>query len=522
MMKKPLNSLVARLPRRGQVMVLACVALLVLALMLSMSFSISNAIHERVRLQSSADSAAYSAATVAARAMNVTAYTNRAIAAVLVTQMSVHAWMAIASQTFMIHVDAAMNHETMSGQEMGMCCSCPWGACCIVIHCFHSKVDDLVAIYHGVMAIVYLAKVMGKESDFNDAVEALNQATIDLHKLQVDTVKTAKNEVSMQGTVLDSLLKKNAPHATYSTAVLQMNGGEFACALEGTSFDGDCAKVYGSNPGVSSPGDRSTVMQNAANAARLPFHSCPDCSNSSHDDFKPDADHLKSFISMGSNSETPSFTINAYVNDMTFAPMFSNGAEAKTVGAQSMGTMSSSRYCCSASMPLFSTAWSDDSGGLHLIPHTTSHDKFKGYQREDVCDDGACFINFRANSDKDIDFNQPSMYASVSQDLGKMRSGKRGEWEINKDGKVRVEYGNGVAADIDIKPRGNGVAVSKAKVYYHQLKHWQFQPNLFDAFWRAKLHPFKRQEMQKVLGAAGDAEGAALIGAGGPVEGDDK
>ena len=515
----------------GQVMVLSCLTLFVLALMVASGFAMSSAIHERIRIQSHADATAYSAAILSARAMNVTAYTNRTIAAVLVANMSVHAWMAIASETVAIHQTGALNFGMMAACEMDSshCCKVRcYGVCCYVPDCLHAAMDAIVAIMHMMDMFDYGNKVQGKEQDFNDAVEALNQATIDLHKLQKASLKKAHDEISQAGTVLGALKSKNAPQSSYVDAVLRLNAGELACALEGSDFDDECQKVIGSAPSKADASERSKVMQSAANAARLNFHIlCSNCTKSGHEDFYSKSDHLMD-TQLNDDEEKHSFSSAAGINSSKFPP--TGTAEAKTVGALTVGTMETKKGCenCKQTMPITSWVWSDENGGSHFpfFAHSGNHDKFKGYQQQDVCGDEACFVNFRASADKDIDFNQPSMYGGVTQDLSTMRHGGKGKWEIAKDdsARIRVKYGDGKEADFLLKPRDTGFAVAKAKVYYHQLgdkDKWQFAPNLFDPFWRAKLHFFKRAELESVLGTAGDGEGASIAGGSGPVEGVD-
>jgi hypothetical protein len=61
--------------------------------------------------------------------------------------------------------------------------------------------------------------------------------------------------------------------------------------------------------------------------------------------------------------------------------------------------------------------------------------------------------------------------------------------------------------------------VSKGKAYFHQLgASWGIRPNMFDPFWRAKLHPFKDgAELKAALKLAGDRN--ADIADALPVEG---
>ena len=57
-----------------------------------------------------------------------------------------------------------------------------------------------------------------------------------------------------------------------------------------------------------------------------------------------------------------------------------------------------------------------------------------------------------------------------------------------------------------------GAGLSKALVYYHRLGEngWREAPNLFNPYWRAKLHPFTQEEAAAVLEAAGNTDAARL------------
>lgn len=61
----------------GQVLVLGCLALLVIALLSLATVTLGHTIHERIRLQDTADAAAFSAAALEARAFNFYAFANR-------------------------------------------------------------------------------------------------------------------------------------------------------------------------------------------------------------------------------------------------------------------------------------------------------------------------------------------------------------------------------------------------------------------------------------------------------------
>jgi hypothetical protein len=118
-------------------------------------------------------------------------------------------------------------------------------------------------------------------------------------------------------------------------------------------------------------------------------------------------------------------------------------------------------------------------------------------------------------------FNQPSVFAAVSTDTRYNEYGQRGPWEVAKDGSGTVSVKNVGPTDAKITLANNNrsKAVSKAMVYYHRIGDWSDYPNLFNPFWRAKLHPLSQDEMSTILGeldsdAADVVTGASSVSSG--------
>lgn len=515
--------LVAR--TKGQVMVLGCVALLILSLMLMASFSLSNAVHEKIRVQSHADAQAYSLATVEARAFNTTAYYNRAIAAALVAQMSLHSWMSIATHDVAMLSSGAMIMLAIAGIETLMGCYYPNFSHC---PCVFAALMSAFKFFRA--AQKWSNTLKGLESQFDKGVTGLKEMVQSLHKGQVNALKRAKGELAI-GTVLSALKSKNASSSSYVMALVPMNTGSFTCALEGTDMD-DCGNDNGRSK--SSLATRSTIIENTANATRQLFNRMGvQSSLLSHANFRGpmNPDVPKDALSDGRWMHY--FATRARVGDDTSSGS-DNKSQAKNVGAGAMGmgfaTVIGFKHVPIMGMPfngeIFSGSPNKHSGLIFMRGHQGTHDKFEHVMAQEPCDDQSCFVNFNATSDKDKDFGQPTVYGGVTQNLRvyQTKSGgfqEKAPWEINQNGEISIEQAEGKPSKLKFVARGNGVAVSKAKVYFHQMGDWKIAPNFFDPFWRAKLHFFKRDEFQKVIAVSGDANGSMLVGAGAPVEGED-
>lgn len=513
---------------RGQVMVLGCVALIVLALMMATSFTLTNAVHEKIRIQSHADAQAYSLATVEARAFNVTAHYNRAIAAALVAQMSLHSWMAIATHDVAMLSSGAIIMLTIAGIEAAMGCY-PYN----VSHC-PCVIQAIISAFKFFRAASKWGNTLkGLESQFNKGVEGLVKMVQSLHKGQLNVLKRAKGEI-MYGLVMQSLQSNNAKKSSYVLALGNENKKSFACALEGTDMDDDCDGSW--KRSKASLAERSKVIQNTANASR-PFFDRIGAQSSmlSHQNFRGpnDPDVPKNSLTDGNWNHF--FVTRARVGEGTSSGS-DNGKQAKNVGAGTMGmgfaVVRNFKHSPPVGMPfdgqIYSGQQNKHSGLLWMSGHSGSHDKFEHVMAQEPCNDQSCFVNFRQSSDPDQDFGAPTVYGGVKQNLRYYAVKgddfkENAPWEINSDGKVKLKLSKDKDAEINMVPRGEGVALAKAKVYFHQLGNWKIPPNFFDPFWRSKLHFFKADELQTALGLAGDTKGIQLHSAGrAPVEGVDQ
>jgi hypothetical protein len=513
---------------RGQVMVLGCVALLVMALMLMASYSVTNAIHEKIRIQSHADAQAYSVAVVEARAFNITAHYNRAIAAGLVAQMSLHSWMAIATADLETLATGFEIMMAIAGLETLLGCYPPTG---VVVHCPCVAEALLDAGKFETAKWEWADKLEGLESKFNDGVADITDMVNSMHKSQKRVLKNAKDEIPSSGSVLAALKKVNAPRSEYITDFDGPNGADFACALEGSDFDGDCSGDR--NRSKASMSDRSKVISSVANAARPLFDranvgaSMVDATSQFN---TPSADVPKDCLTSGTWKHE--FMTRTRSGEGTDSDS-SAGQEAKNIGGGtygSAGTVTGFHHIPIMVLPIGGGIYSDENGGSHSEGHSAQHDKYKGTNQgsTDPCKDTNCFVNFRGLPDAAKDFGQPTTLGGVTQDVrlfkgkgGGYGEGKNAPWALNTNMKLKIEIVKGDAATIDYTARNGGkaYALAKGKAYYHQLGNWTVAPNLFDPFWRAKLHAFERSEFKKIIDMTGDSDGQQITRDGAPIEG---
>ncbi len=364
--------------------------------------------------------------------------------------------------------------------------------------------------------------VQGLESYFRRAMQFLEWTVNSIHFAQLSAITKTVN--ILRGADLDILrgsagnletLDGNAtyvaPHASALPAgVGAMNVYQFACAIEKppllsfTAFG--CPSVKRKN--------RSKVMTEVANATR------PDWP--AKRPFFPY--HINILFLMDFMFDTPDGGISiplmhngtAKLVDSTSRGQLEDGKhgrEGKVVGADEHGMVFSFKDHAAMILPYEATIFSDKNGGKHTPngAHDGNKHEFDGVNAKEGFSclfNNNCFIKFRANDKNDKEWGQPNVYSFTSQELDKWGSGNaKNPWELNDKGSLKLTHGGNGTAEMSFKP-GKGYAMSKAMVYYHRLGDWREQPNLFNPYWRAKLHPFDKWEAAGVLAASGDGDAA--------------
>lgn len=504
--------LLKKRPRKGQALALACVAMLVMALMLMLSFNLSQALHEKIRLQQHSDALAYSMAIVEARSFNYYAASNRAMAASYSAMNSLHAYMVSASVTSAMMTAGQNNMYVIAAWECMI-----EGACwCCNIYCTSGcqHIPHMIGAIkragdYGDGADDYADKANEQDSKFEKAVEDLDKMIDEIHKSQMAVYDDTKAAVtSGTSSELSKLKTSNAPRSTdLNSSVGDLNGGEYDCAIDGMN----CSRS-GTDDDT-----HAKVMTEVGNATRSDWAGSRVMEQHLNSDF---LDELKTNIPDDGSStvlihQGTAKTIESEGDEHGGGEGSSSDNTGKVSGADEHGMLYTSYECGMSVMPYEAKVYSDENGGSHEPDgaHDGDHN-FEGVNKQAITScsgNGNCFMKFRATSDADEDFGQPRVYSYVTQ---KLRQGTvtKAPWEINANAKIDFGMGAQGSGVLNLAPT-DGVGFSKAMVYYHRLGGWQEHPNFFNAYWRAKLHPFKPAEAEKVLNAAGNSDAAELSGA---------
>ncbi|KFE68960.1 hypothetical protein [Hyalangium minutum] len=487
-------------------MVLAALSLLLLALMVALSFNLSHALRGKTRLQQHSDALAYSMATLEARSLNYFAVSNRAIASSYVAMNSMHASMTAASVTAEMYSAGESNFYQIAAMEAALS-----GNKCK--HCPHIVQAVRIARKFRQASSQQRSRIQRLENKFNKTVKSLDRLMDSLHASQ-RSVFAETSQVLSGGTAhgLAKLQQINAPKASaLSPGVGKLNSAEFACAIDGMP-----CRVSG-RPGDTALADRAKEMTILSNATRtnwianrgkpsLPRYLHPEFLRLLTRDIQGEG-----FSQPQSHLGTAKTVQNRGKAALHEGPSLQNTGQ--VISADEHGILFSQWKHGIGRSSYEARISSDVSGGEHVPrkSHSGTHDQFQGNYTSELmscANKGHCFMKFRADPSPERDFGQPPVYSYVTQQL---RAGdvRQAPWELNEAGSVKLRFGTTGEGTLELAA-GEGAGLSKALVYYHRLGDWQEPPNLFNPFWRAKLHPFTASEASKVLDEAGNPDAAQL------------
>lgn len=488
----------ARKNPRGQAMVLSALSMFLLALMMVLSFNVAHAIHEKIRIQQHSDAQAYSMAVVEARAFNYFAASNRAIAATLVSLNNLHAYQSLASLAGNYMRAGRWNQFIIAFQEFAQC-----GCWSCFMHCIHGVQSLGKMSTWSSAANKWDQRVQGMDARFRSAVGTFQRLLQAIHGQQMlvygETIQTLQNGSSYG---LDKLKNVNAPRASsVSTALGALNMNGFSCAVDGAPCVGGKANR--------SADTLSKIMTSVANSSRNGW-----AANRDGWIIPPmNPIYLNELRGMAGGQSFPipglykgtAKTVNGGQGNLHGGA----GEQGKSSSAHDEGGLLFTTWKHGAMLFPVKTAYvySDPNNGGHSPggAHQGNH-KFDGVNAKSFFSctvSGNCFMAFRADPSKSKDYGQPSVYSYITQKI-RMGDVNQAPWELSSNAKVSW---NGGVLNL---AAGDGAAVSKAMVYFHRMGSWKAAPNMFDPYWRAKLHPFSQTEIAKVLALSGNTDAMQL------------
>lgn len=496
---------------RGQTLVLAALSLLLLALMVALSFNLGHALRGKVRLQHHVDAQAYSMAIIEARALNYFAVSNRAVAASYVAMNSLHAHMAAASVTEAMLRAGASNFTDIAGQETRLCGSS-------ATHCLDALQAKKISKAYSDTADQYQQQVQAMEPGFRNAVTRLDAMLDTLHQSQRG-VYSQTQEVLRTGSAygLEELRMENSPLTRdraqgvaqaqpLPEAVGALNAASFTCAIDGM----ECQGREGTRAET-----RAKVMTEVANATRPDWTAGRTKTAHLHPRFLveltqlvPGAESITRVNEHRGTAKTVSSPRDLHGGGRE------DGNPGKESAADEQGQLSTLWRHGFAENDYSASISSASTGGRHSHGHrggrTHAFEGVAARALESCLSQrrGNCFMQFRAIPDAREDFGQPSVFAYARQQL-RVDDPGQAPWQLGENGRLRFEHGEQGTAELRLAP-GEGAAISRALVYYHRLGNWREPPNLFNPFWRAKLHPMQPDQATRVLRAAGHVEALPL------------
>jgi|GEM_PF-1604050 len=513
----------SRGPRsRGQAMILGVVSLVVLALVVFMTINVTVSVQQKIRLQNYADAKAFSLAVIEARSLNYFAYTNRAIASSYVSMANLHAYMSEATMLTDLRLSAAAIMTEIAAQETAECMCC-WGGPCCFSHCIHAVEAELNAVGLGIDALSQKVakKVQNVDRSAQNVMSALNLHIGALHASQQAVkagVLVALGKGEFGDLKADNMSKAASVTSDPMTLSIQ-NVQQWNQVFE--SNEQRKRRIMAETVNATRQ-DFAWNRKGAPIADTLLFLQLAQLVKSETIWIGPNGTWLVVQAPGGMSGRTGVTATGSFPGQSGAMALLTRDVAANIEG-KSMSSYDHSALMGTwrhgvggALLPLlgpigvaritsgdnqvhanglFSITGSPHTGSAHSSPKLDMHR----------------FLEF--NIGDTYPYNQPAVYATATTDGRVNEFGKRGPYEVAKDGTgtVRITHVGPTDGVLTLTNNSPTKAFSKAQVYYHRIGDWSDYPNLFNPYWRAKLHPMTTRDIATTLTVV-DSNAAILVG----------
>lgn len=528
----------------GQTVAIYAITLLALALITMFTVSVGVRVREKIKVQAAADASAYGLAVTQARAMNVMAWSNRAIVAEYVSALSV-----ISHESYLNYWEGMIQAQgkAMKGPiaEYGLqCVGCLGGCSCCCLACqsakkandirkmWNDQYDKVHKIWHikgkplhtalHLLDVAYiggaLTNYLAGSAAYGEYIATAGSSFADKAGKAVDprisasmslaNLKNFKDAVEIDpaspdwdsyheilaGTRTDWILNQNKfvkgiPWITGMTKSMQIAAGCGGTTVTlPPSANGGAMTVGGSHKSLS-----GVVQVNQGNAHQY-----------------------QSGQALGEGGR---FALGSIDWGRASVTMICRACEPVTFGTSSTSPeddlrMEAPKGCWKDSIATAADGYSDgdtNSGAAHIWTSANGVAQFSGKCADQGITVGG-FFRFKINGDKNKSakaqqadlWGQPYTDAKLSMKAGRADGNGRYPWDMDF-GKVggslltldasKDPFGGsnqGGSESLSGKGFDNRVwptlgAISSGLTYYHNPDHWAEVPNLWNPFWRAKL-----------------------------------
>ena len=528
MLKRFARRRLLRRPSRGQSIILGVVTLLVLALTVFVTLNVGVAVQQKIRVQNYADAKAFSQAVTEARALNYIVYNNRAIASAYASMANTHAYMSEAAMLVDLKMSASVIMGEISAIEYGLCfcCCSPFGcAPCCFSHCIHGFEANINSIG---LLIDWVSGRMGSrirqmDSPARNLMNALNAQVLARYgaEMYASGRVAAMLVGSGPGNLKDGNMQRAAGVTSDNATVGAFNAANFA-------------RVFSTNTN-----QKRRIMTETVNATRQDFGWNRFYPGITTILFPQISDIVKASLWMGPKGmwtvqQVPDVGITAGGRS-AFAdgesPMMMGGTaiitrdaaaatpQGRALASFDWGTLLGTwRHGAGVGpLPTFAALGPGEMSGGQLNRHRADLGILDMFNRPHQ---GSGHNNPRFNMENFLEFNpetrfpynQPAVYGAASTDGRYTEHGRRGPWENTSSGTVRVSGVGSQQGVLTLANTRRTNAFSKAMVYYHRIGDWSDYPNLFNPYWRAKLHPLTQTDLV-ALGLVDSEAAAVTLGA---------
>ena len=494
----------------GQTLIMAALGLFIMALGIIATANLGSAIHERIRLQNSTDNTAYSVAAAQARTFNLIAFVNRAHVSHYVSIITLQSYLSYL--TYLDEVMGMVRDALVTSAKLCCCICTPFGGCC----CLLNFLRPIAAVIEGVRRVL------------RQALDSVIDRTVGRIVIPAIWALTRYAMYFTQG-LHATVMWKNLLDAKLAKQVARDNDPDITLNMLTSLENQRQFRNVFSPAGGRPPNFLATGMPNVNNtssgdvdrAKRMMTEIVNGTRYTSWLTNRRGITGLGALLNFAlfnvhsgqTKMVSPSGSQSQYVQDVR------RSSFDRSKLAQGSAVVASDDLIVAGhfiGIPIVYPDWGRQYVSVTAAPNNRGEHCFYNGRIATPCADVprfrcqrdgnhpwegiAPYVHFDPVDDSSaaVNYHQPSNWVIANKAPDKMS--RAYTWDFTFTHGQR-------ASSIDMKVGARKYtafaglnAVSRAMAYYHRPGNWHEHPNLFNPFWKAKLHPIEQQAVQNSLG----------------------